>query len=141
MVSLVWDLSVNDTAPSGDVFSPACPARTVLDILADKWALLLIHALRDGPARTSALRRKVGGISEKMLIQTLRRLERHGFVHRQSFVEVPPRVAYSLTRIGRSLSGVVRALDEWVEDHATEIDDARRAFDLPLVDPPLQSVM
>ena len=68
----------------GDVFNPGCPARGVLEVLAEKWALLLIHTLAAGPARTSQLRRRVGGISEKMLVQTLRRLERNGFVARRS---------------------------------------------------------
>ncbi len=114
---------------SSDVFSANCPARAILDVLAGKWALLLIHALIEGPARTSELRRRVGGISEKMLIQTLRLLERHGLVRRHSYAEVPPRVEYSLNELGVSLSELVSALDGWVERHATEIDGARRSFD------------
>ncbi len=113
----------------GDVFSPGCPARAILDILAGKWVLLLIHALIAGPARTSELRRRVGGISEKMLIQTLRTLERHGLVRRHSYAEVPPRVEYRLTELGLSLSTLVGALDGWVEHHAVAIDQARRSFD------------
>ena len=121
---------VADTANAGgDVFSPDCPARMILGVLAGKWALLVIHALIDGPARTSELRRRVGGISEKMLIQTLRLLERHGLVHRHSYAEVPPRVEYSLNALGVSLSELVSALDDWVERHAGEIDGARRSFD------------
>lgn len=114
---------------SGDVFSANCRARAILDVLAGKWALLLIHALIEGPARTSELRRRVGGISEKMLIQTLRLLERHGLVRRHSYAEVPPRVEYSLNELGVSLSELVSALDVWVERHANEIDGARRSFD------------
>jgi DNA-binding HxlR family transcriptional regulator len=113
----------------GDVFNPTCPARGVLDVLAEKWALLLIHMLASGPARTAELRRKVGGISEKMLIQTLRRLERHGFVSRHSFQEVPPRVEYSLTPLGASLSAPITALDEWVERHLTSVVEAQARFD------------
>lgn len=121
-----------DRAPggAGDVFVASCPARAILDMLAGKWALLLIHALIQGPARTSELRRRVGGISEKMLIQTLRVLERHGLVHRHSYPEVPPRVIYSLSDLGTSLSDVVRALDCWVERHADRIDGARAQFDI-----------
>lgn len=119
-----------DNAPlSGDVFIADCPARAILDVLAGKWALLLIHALIEGPARTSELRRRVGGISEKMLIQTLRLLERHGLVRRHSYAEVPPRVEYSLDELGISLSELVSAFDGWVEQHADEIDRARRSFD------------
>lgn len=121
-----------DSAPggAGDVFVASCPARAILDMLAGKWALLLIHALIQGPARTSELRRRIGGISEKMLIQTLRVLERHGLVHRHSYPEVPPRVIYSLSDLGTSLSDVVRALDCWVERHADRIDGARAQFDV-----------
>lgn len=115
-------------AATGDVFSADCPARAILDVLAGKWALLLIHALAGGPARTSELRRRVGGISEKMLIQTLRVLERHGLIRRYSYAEVPPKVEYSLTSLGISLSELVSALDDWVERHAREIDGARQSF-------------
>lgn len=122
-------MTADDADISGDVFSADCPARAILDVLAGKWALLLIHALIEGPARPSELRRRVGGISEKMLIQTLRLLERHGLVRRHSYAEVPPRVEYSLNELGVSLSELVSALDDWVERHASEIDGARRSFD------------
>lgn len=104
-----------------DVMRPDCPARALLSVLADKWALLLVYALSDGAQRTSALRRRVGGISEKMLIQTLRRLTAAGLVARFSYDEVPPRVEYSLTDAGMSLSPLVVALDCWVEEHAIDM--------------------
>ncbi|AQR61039.1 transcriptional regulator [Brevundimonas sp. LM2] len=104
--------------------NPDCPARALLSLLADKWSLLLIHALSEGPARTGALRRRVGGISEKMLVQTLRRLETAQIVSRHAFNEVPPRVEYRLTEHGWSISPVVTALDAWVEEHALEISPA-----------------
>jgi DNA-binding HxlR family transcriptional regulator len=113
----------------GNVFDAGCPARSVLEILAEKWALLLVHTLADGPARTAELRRRIGGISDKMLIQTLRRLERNGFVARRAYPEVPPRVEYSLTSLGASLSGPITTLDRWVERHLSEIDLAQREFD------------
>jgi len=113
----------------GNVFDADCPARAVLEVLAEKWALLLIHMLANGPARTAELRRRIGGISDKMLIQTLRRLERSGFVARHAFPEVPPRVEYSLTELGRSLSEPITTLDRWVERHLPEIDLAQRQFD------------
>ncbi|MDR3438734.1 helix-turn-helix domain-containing protein [Telmatospirillum sp.] len=106
-----------------DVFLPMCPASMVLGLLAEKWALLVIHALSEKTYRTAELRRRIGGISEKMLIQALKKLEKHGLVSRRSYPEVPPRVEYSLTRLGLSLSGVVRELDRWVEEHALEIAD------------------
>jgi DNA-binding HxlR family transcriptional regulator len=98
-------------------------------MLAEKWALLVVHTLANGPARTSQLRRQVGGISEKMLIQTLRRLERNGFVSRRAFPEVPPRVEYSLTALGASLSEPITTLDRWVENHLQDIAMAQREFD------------
>lgn len=104
-----------------DVMRPDCPARTILSLLAEKWALLVVHALSDGPARTGALKRRIGGISEKMLIQTLRRLEVVGLVVRHDYSEVPPRVEYSLTDLGWSLSPLVKALDQWVEEHAIDM--------------------
>lgn len=105
-----------------DVFRADCPARAVLALLAEKWALLVIHALSERTYRTAELRRRIDGISEKMLIQTLRRLERHGLVARTSHAEVPPRVDYALTPLGQSLGSVVRALDQWVEAHTPEIE-------------------
>ena len=116
-------------AAEGNVFDPACPARAVLEVLAEKWALLLVHMLANGPARTAQLRRRIGGISDKMLIQTLRRLERNGFVERRAFPEVPPRVEYSLTALGASLSEPITTLDRWVERHLQDIDVAKRQFD------------
>ncbi len=113
----------------GNVFNAGCPSRGILEVLAEKWALLLIHTLTSGPTRTAELRRRIGGISEKMLIQTLRRLERNGFVMRRAYPEVPPRVEYSLTPLGASLSEPITTLDRWVERNLREIDVAQRAFD------------
>ena len=104
-----------------DVFLVDCPARRVLTLLAEKWALLVIHALSEGTRRTGELRRRVTGVSEKMLVQTLRRLELNGLVRRTSYAEVPPRVDYELTELGWSLSSVVTALDTWVEAHAEQM--------------------
>jgi DNA-binding HxlR family transcriptional regulator len=113
----------------GNVFDRGCPSRAVLEVLAEKWALLVVHTLSDSPARTSQLRRRISGISEKMLIQTLRRLERNGFVVRRAYPEVPPRVEYSLTALGASLSEPITTLDRWVESHLQDIADAQREFD------------
>ena len=105
-----------------DVFLADCPARKILSLLAEKWTLLVVHALSERTYRTAELRRRIGGISEKMLIQALRRLEQHGLVARTSHPEVPPRVEYTLTSLGLSLSSVVRELDRWVETNAREIE-------------------
>ena len=118
-----------DRPPHGDVFNAQCPSRTVLEHLSEKWALLLLHLLADGPKRTSDLRKAIGGISEKMLIQTLRKLERNGFVERRSYNEVPPRVDYRLTPLGESLAPVVQALDSWIEARIVDVISAKRQFD------------
>ena len=115
--------------PQADIFNAQCVSRNVLDLLAEKWVLLVVHSLSQGPKRTGDLRRHVDGISEKMLIQTLRNLERHGFVSRHAYPEVPPRVDYTLTVLGERLSGLVRALDDWVEGNIGDILAAQRAFD------------
>ncbi|WP_047100270.1 winged helix-turn-helix transcriptional regulator [Sphingomonas sanxanigenens] len=106
-----------------DVFLADCSARKVLALLAEKWTLLVIHALSERSYRTAELRRRIGGVSEKMLIQALRRLEECGLVARTNYSEVPPRVEYALTSLGYSLSSVVRELDRWIETHAFEIED------------------
>lgn len=122
---------MTDDVRAGNVFSGVCPARHVLAVIADKWSLLLIHALaHGGTLRTAELRRRVEGISEKMLIQTVRRLERFGLVARRAYAEVPPRVEYSLTPLGHSLSEPIRAIDHWVECNVGEIVKAQLAFDL-----------
>jgi DNA-binding HxlR family transcriptional regulator len=112
-----------------NVFNADCASRQVLELLAEKWALLVIHALGDGARRTAELRRQIGGISEKMLIQTVRKLERNGFVTREVFAEVPPRVEYQLSDLGRSLQHTVAALDLWVETHMTAVQTAQQLFD------------
>ncbi len=114
---------------TGNVFSSRCLSRLVLDLLAEKWVLLVVHSLSAGPKRTAELKRHIDGISEKMLIQTLRSLERHGFIARRAYAEVPPRVEYRLTPLGERLSGLVKALDDWVEGNYHEIVAARTSFD------------
>ncbi len=91
--------------------------------------MLLLCTLRSGPVRTGVLRRTVGGISQKMLTQTLRELERHGLIERVCFDEIPPRVEYKLTRLGRSLSEVILEVERWVETHYSRLNDQTRVFD------------
>jgi DNA-binding HxlR family transcriptional regulator len=110
-----------DDCLSLDVMLADCRARSVLTILAERWALLVIDALSGGALRTGELRRHIGGISEKMLIQTLRKLEALGLVERHDFRQVPPRVEYALTARGRSLSPLILALDRWVEANAIDM--------------------
>lgn len=112
-----------------DVFKADCPSRQILEALAEKWTLLIVHALMRGPLRTAQLRRAIGGISEKMLIQSLRKLERNGFVQRRAHPEVPPRVEYQLTDLGRSLAALVITLDNWVEANFVRVLEAQIVFD------------
>jgi DNA-binding HxlR family transcriptional regulator len=98
-----------------NIFSSACPSRRVMAVLAEKWTLLIVTTLAAGPKRTAEIRRSVDGISEKMLIQTLRKLEGYGLVSRKSYPEVPPRVEYRLTPLGRSLARLAGLFGRWVE--------------------------
>ena len=108
------------------VLHAGCDSRRVLDLIADKWTTLVIYALgRFGTQRFGELGREVEGISQKMLTQTLRRLERDGLVRRKVYPEVPPRVEYALTELGQSLREPLCALCLWAEEHLPEMDAAR----------------
>ncbi len=115
--------------PEADVMCELCPSRKVLELIADKWTMLILPALHSGPRRNSELMRLIGGISQKMLTQTLRELERNGFVERRDYGEIPPRVDYRLTQLGRSLYEPIWALDEWAEKNLYQVEAARAAFD------------
>ena len=113
----------------GDAYDPNCPTRVVLDQIADKWAVLVLGALDDGPVRFNALKRRLAGISQKMLGQTLRDLERNGLVSRRAFATVPVTVEYSLTALGERLTERVNDLRVWAEKHISQIVAAQSAFD------------
>ena len=98
-----------------DAFLKACPSRALLTRIAEKWTLLVLVALRDGPVRFGALRRRVEGVSQKMLTQTLRALEGDGLVTRHLYDEMPLRVEYELTKRGRSLLPLADQLKRWAE--------------------------
>ena len=114
-----------------DVYDQAgCPARLVLDRIADKWTALIMGILSQSDLRRfNELRRMIGGISQKMLTQTLRDLERDGLVHRTIYAEIPPRVEYELTPLGRTLCGPLAGLTQWAHDHFNEVKRAQAAFD------------
>lgn len=103
------------------VFSPGCPLRVVLEHVTSRWGVLILIALRSGTFRFSDLRKKLGGVSEKMLAQTLKLLEADGFVQRISYPVVPPHVEYSLTVMGREVATRVEQLVDWIEGNLTEI--------------------
>ena len=102
-----------------------CPARQLLDTISSKWVSLVLTALTDGPRRYSDLSRIIAGVSQKMLTQTLRTLEREGMVSRTITPAVPVRVEYELTPLGRSLLPVMRAVKEWAEVHMDDVLAAR----------------
>jgi DNA-binding HxlR family transcriptional regulator len=112
-------------------YGRGCPSRTVLEVLANKWALYVLGALRrcGRPLRFSELRRLLDGITQKMLTQTLRALERDGLVNRTVYPTVPPRVEYGLTELGVGAGRLTNAIAEWSVDHAHEIVAARERFD------------
>jgi DNA-binding HxlR family transcriptional regulator len=112
-----------------DVLAAACPTRQIVDRLGDKWCLLVLYALEGGTLRFQELRRTVDGISQKMLTQTLRALERDGLVERTVYAVIPPRVDYALTPLGRSLSTTIAALRTWAYAHIDEVEGARATFD------------
>lgn len=112
-----------------DAMLAACPTRHVLEIVGGKWAGLIVHALTGGPLRHGELRTLIAGVSQKMLTQTLRELERDGLVSRTVTPTVPVRVDYALTPLGRTLAPVIGALKTWSETHIEEILAARDAFD------------
>ena len=112
-----------------NVFLATCPSRQLLDRLSDKWVGLVICSLEPGSRRFSELAREVAGVSQKMLTQTLRSLERDGLVEREVTPSVPVRVDYRLTELGRSLLPVMAAIHTWAEQHMAAVNAAREDYD------------
>lgn len=117
--------SLSERLARGDVFAEACPSREVLRNVTSRWAVLILVALRGGTHRFSDLRRKINGISEKMLAQTLQTLEQDGFVLRVAHPVIPPHVEYSLTPVGQEVSQRVEDLADWIEQSLPLIMSAR----------------
>jgi DNA-binding HxlR family transcriptional regulator len=113
----------------GDMFDPACPTRVVLDRIGDKWTVLVIATLLDGPVRFTQLRERIGGVAPKVLTQTLRAMERDGLVTRTVYAQVPPRVDYALTELGISLGEPLAVLTDWAEAHVGQIVASRDRFE------------
>jgi DNA-binding HxlR family transcriptional regulator len=112
-----------------NVYAADCPTRRVLDLIGDKWSVLIIGMLEEGPKRFSQLQRSIGGISQKMLTQTLRGLERDGIIYRTLYPEVPPRVEYTLTPLGETLCAPINAIRDWAEAHIDEVSAAQAVYD------------
>ncbi|MGN6252815.1 MAG: winged helix-turn-helix transcriptional regulator [Marmoricola sp.] len=118
-----------EAAAAYNAFLAQCPSRKLLDRISDKWVSLAIAALDDGPQRYSELSRRLAGVSQKMLTQTLRALERDGLVVRTVTPAVPVRVDYELTGLGRSLHDVIAQVKGWAEEHMDQVEAARATYD------------
>jgi DNA-binding HxlR family transcriptional regulator len=112
-----------------DAFMAECPTRQLMGSVSDKWVGLVFCALGEGPKRHSELARRIAGVSQKMLTQTLRTLERDGLVTRTITPSVPVRVDYELTPLGRTLLPVMLGIKDWAEAHMDEVNAARHAYD------------
>lgn len=112
-----------------NAYVAACPSRQLLDSISDKWVTLVLASLADGPRRYSEIARQLAGVSQKMLTQTLRKLERDGMLTRQVTPSVPVRVDYELTPLGASLHTVVLQFKTWAESHMDDVITARGAYD------------
>ncbi|AVH56267.1 MULTISPECIES: winged helix-turn-helix transcriptional regulator [Streptomyces] len=112
-----------------NVFAKSCPSRGTLEHVTGRWGALTLGALHDGSFRFNELRRRVDGVSEKMLSQTLQALERDGLVHREAQPTNPPRVDYRLTPLGREVSGRLLTLINFVEGHMDDVLEARERYD------------
>jgi DNA-binding HxlR family transcriptional regulator len=122
------DSHLLETMPPWNVFDSHCPTRQVLDLIADKWTVLIIRRLADGTLRFAQLRRSVDGISQKVLTNLLRTLERDGIVTRRIYASVPPKVEYSLTNLGRSLCKLVEGICGWAEANIEQVQAAREIY-------------
>jgi len=120
----------SELAPN--VYSADCPTRLILDRVGDKWAVLLLGLLTEAPRRFNELRRRIGGISQKMLSQTLKSLERDGLVRRDVIPTVPVTVEYSITELGITLADAVEPLRRWAEQHLAEVQAAQQRYDSAL---------
>lgn len=115
--------------PAWNAYASGCPTRLVLDRVADKWSVLVLGLLAEGPQRFNQLRRQIEGLSQKMLSQTLKGLERDGLVARKVTPSVPVAVEYRLTPLGQTLTATVEALKEWAETHIKEVLVAQKRYD------------
>ncbi|GAB3577948.1 winged helix-turn-helix transcriptional regulator [Calidifontibacter terrae] len=114
---------------AADVMDPACPSRVVLRRMGERWTPLVIEALAGGPLRFVELRKAVGTLTPKVLTQTLRSLERDGLLTRTVHAQVPPRVDYELTDLGRSLTAPVQAMRRWAEHNVDAVVAAQERYD------------
>ena len=121
------NISLLERIRTGEVLARDCPSREILNHVCSRWGVLVLVVLLDGVHRFSELRRKIGGVSEKMLSQTLQSLEQDGFVDRKALPVVPPHVEYTLTPMGEEIAAQINGLTTWIEHNLPRILDARQA--------------
>lgn len=126
-------MTIEKTPPPWNPYLTSCPTRQVLDCIADKWAVLVVGLLIGGHRRFGELRREIQGVSQKMLTQTLRSLERDGLASRRVYACVPPKVEYSLTPLGQSLAETLDGLRVWAESNIEDVLRSQKAFDRALL--------
>src|SRR5580693_2283352 len=114
---------------TANAYSADCPTRQILDRIGDKWAVLILLLVRDEPMRFNQLRRAIEGISQKMLSQVLKSLERDGLIRRRAIATVPVTVEYSITPLGLTLASAVDPLRDWAEHHLKEVMASQRRYD------------
>ena len=120
---------VTGPASPWDPYARGCPSRDLLDRIGDKWTVLVLGELKHGACRFTQLRNRLSGVSEKMLTQTLRALERDGLVHRTVYPAVPVRVEYALTPLGQTLREPLKTLTDWSVQHIADVLAAREEYD------------
>jgi len=124
-----WEKPRPSKAKPWNPYAAECPTRAVLDRIGDKWTVLLLGLLQSKPVRFSRLKREVEGITQKVLSQTLKSLERDGLVARQAFATVPVTVEYSVTPLGKTLQASVEELRRWAEQHIQDVLHAQSKYD------------
>lgn len=122
-------LNLSGDARRGDIYARNCPTRMLLDRIADKWTVLLLTTLNTGPLRFNALKRRVEGVSQKMLSQTLRQMERDGLVTRTVEIQVSVSVTYAVTPLGRTLVEALQPMVDWAQSRMPLVEAAQTAFD------------
>ena len=127
--TLLMDTTGEQRNETTNVLSKNCPSNSVLEMVAGKWQVMILYALLGGKRRYSELQHTVEGISQKMLTQTLRELERNGLVKRTSYPVVPPHTEYELTELGASLEDIIFHLGGWAEENIRAVFEARHAYD------------
>ena len=122
-------MAANAAQPTNSILSKSCPLRILLDQLADKWSIAVLFAVADGPVRFNVLKRTVEGITQKMLGQTLRRLEYNGLVERRAYATMPMRVEYEATALGQTLAPIIAGLQTWATENQAAMEAAQSRYE------------